>query len=117
MPIYEYGCDKCGEVSERYEPYVDRQPPPPCCGEPTTKLISAGVFDLHGAGFYQNEHGNGAHKLSTTDQARRAGRELKERGYFPATPGKGKVQPTHAEIDGLKKKFGNKAWEAEVRGD
>ncbi len=109
MPIYEYSCSKCGEVGERYEHYVDRQLPPPCCGEPTTKLISAGVFDLHGSGFYQNDHGSGAHKLATTDQARRAAREVKERGYVAARPQAG-APPTREMVGEMKNNYGSKEW-------
>jgi len=87
MPIYEYRCEGCGEVAERYEPNVDQQPPPPCCGEPMGKLISTCIFDLRGSGFYQNDHGSGAHKLSPTAQAQRASRDIEARGIVPARPG------------------------------
>ena len=86
MPLYEYSCERCGEVTERYEVYVDKLPSPPCCGEPMEKLISTGCFDFRGGGFYQNDYGNGAHKLGTTEQAQRASVECEQRGLQVARP-------------------------------
>lgn len=89
MPIYEYGCQACGEVVERYEVRMNEQAPPKCCGEPTVKLMSACIFDLRGSGFHQNDYGNGAHKLSATHQAQRASVECAQHGLRPAQPREG----------------------------
>jgi predicted nucleic acid-binding Zn ribbon protein len=86
MPLYEYGCKGCRKVVERYEVYVDKQPPPPCCGEPMVKLVSTGCFDFRGSGFYQNDYGDGAHKLGTTEQAQRASVDCAARGLQVARP-------------------------------
>ncbi len=88
MPLYEYKCDECGEVTERYEPYIDREAPPLHCTKPMEKLISTGCFDFRGTGFYQNDYGHGAHKLSTKDQAQRAAVACEKRGLVIASPGR-----------------------------
>ncbi len=88
MPIYEYNCHKCGESVERYEGHVDEEAPPTCCSKAMVKLMSAVCFDLRGSGFYENDYGKGAHKLTTTQQAQRASVDCKNRGLVPAQPGK-----------------------------
>ena len=53
MPIYEYSCDKCGNVIERIQKFSD-----PLltdhedCGGALTKLISQSSFQLKGDGWY-----------------------------------------------------------------
>lgn len=84
MPIYEYDCKRCGEVVERYEVYVDKLPPPPCCKEQMEKKFSIASFDFRGSGFYKNEYGNGAHKLGVTQQAQRASVDCEASGLCPA---------------------------------
>lgn len=78
MPIYEYGCRACGTKQERFERRMSVLSPPACkvCGAVTEKLISVVSFDLRGSGFYENDYGNGAHKLKQKDQQRRALRDL-----------------------------------------
>lgn len=40
MPIYEYGCPKCG-VFDRYLPFSEYDKPQTCeCGEPSKRMIS-----------------------------------------------------------------------------
>lgn len=50
------------------------------------KLISTGCFDFRGSGFYQNDYGDGAHKLGTTEQAQRASVDCAARGLQVARP-------------------------------
>ena len=59
MPIYEYQCEACGQVSEELQKFSD----PPlttckhCCGN-LNKLISHSAFHLKGSGWYVSEYGN-----------------------------------------------------------
>ena len=57
MPIYEYSCEKCGEVIERIQKFSD----PPLkkhaeCGGTLTKLISQSAFQLKGTGWYVTDY-------------------------------------------------------------
>jgi len=42
MPIYEYACRKCGEITEKYRLVKDRDEAPECeiCGGMTRKILS-----------------------------------------------------------------------------
>ena len=57
MPIYEYSCDKCGNVVERIQKFSD-----PLltehegCGGALTKLISRSAFHLKGDGWYVTDY-------------------------------------------------------------
>lgn len=68
MPIYEYQCRKCREVTEKIQGISD---PPirkcPACGGRLEKVMSPGAFILKGPGFYANDYagkGNGDGKKS-----------------------------------------------------
>ncbi len=59
MPIYEYRCRKCGQVTEKIQGYSD--PPPrkcPSCGGKLEKMMSPGAFVLKGTGWYATDYGN-----------------------------------------------------------
>lgn len=83
MPLYEYACNTCRKALERYEVYIDRQEPPACCDNPMEKQFSVSIADFRGSGFYQNDYGNGAHKLGTTEQAQRASVDCDAKGLRP----------------------------------
>ncbi len=54
MPIYEYGCPKCGEFEIRQsvsDPVLKRCP---TCKSKVSKLISAPSFQLKGGGWYSD---------------------------------------------------------------
>jgi len=54
MPLYEYRCEACGNISEHLQKMAD-PPPPSCeaCGNgPLTKLMSQTSFILKGSGWY-----------------------------------------------------------------
>jgi len=59
MPIYEYRCKKCGEVSEYIQKFSDA-PITDCekCGSPGTleKLMSLSSFQLKGSGWYLTDY-------------------------------------------------------------
>ncbi|WP_018860578.1 MULTISPECIES: FmdB family zinc ribbon protein [unclassified Thioalkalivibrio] len=57
MPIYEYQCKDCGEISELLQKISD--PPattcPECGAEALTKQVSAAGFRLAGGGWYETD--------------------------------------------------------------
>lgn len=57
MPIYEYKCRKCSEVSEAWQKFSD---PPlsrcPQCGGRVEKIISMNAFHLKGSGWYTTDY-------------------------------------------------------------
>ncbi|WP_018140669.1 FmdB family zinc ribbon protein [Thioalkalivibrio sp. ALJ7] len=57
MPIYEYQCKQCGELSEILQKVSD--PPattcPACGAEALTKQVSAAGFRLAGGGWYETD--------------------------------------------------------------
>jgi putative FmdB family regulatory protein len=60
MPLYEYKCEKCGDVFEVRQNYSDA----PVtvhekCGGQVEKLISAPSFNFKGSGWYVNDYGKG----------------------------------------------------------
>ena len=70
MPIYDYQCDHCGEVSERIQK-VGAPALTDCtdCGEPALKkLLSAPAFRLKGSGWYETDFKGGKKKnLASSD--------------------------------------------------
>jgi putative FmdB family regulatory protein len=61
MPIYEYLCGKCAQVSEVLQKFSD---PPlskcPLCGGKVKKLMSHNSFQLKGSGWYATDYGRPA---------------------------------------------------------
>jgi putative FmdB family regulatory protein len=59
MPIYEYKCRKCGELSEYIQKFSD-SPITDCeiCGthEALEKIMSLGSFHLKGSGWYLTDY-------------------------------------------------------------
>ncbi|WP_019625486.1 FmdB family zinc ribbon protein [Thioalkalivibrio sp. ALJT] len=57
MPIYEYQCKECGQISEILQKISD--PPasvcPACGAESLTKQVSAAGFRLAGGGWYETD--------------------------------------------------------------
>ena len=57
MPIYEYQCRKCREVTEKIQGVQD---PPlrkcPSCGGKLEKMMSHGSFVLKGSGWYATDY-------------------------------------------------------------
>jgi putative FmdB family regulatory protein len=64
MPLYEYKCDRCGDVFEVIEKFSD---PPlqehPSCGGHVERLLSAPALQFKGTGWYVTDYarnsGNG----------------------------------------------------------
>lgn len=59
MPIYEYRCRKCHEVTEKIQG-VKESPLRKCpaCGGKLEKMMSPGAFILKGSGWYATDYGN-----------------------------------------------------------
>ena len=69
MPLYEYKCEKCGEVFEVRQNFSDE---PVAvhekCGGHVQRLISRSAFQLKGSGWYATDYakgGNGSKKSDT----------------------------------------------------
>ncbi|MCP3176923.1 zinc ribbon domain-containing protein [Desulfuromonas sp. KJ2020] len=61
MPMYEYACEKCGQIFEVMQKFSDA-PLTECrsCGGPVKKLISQTAFALKGGGWYEQGYSGGA---------------------------------------------------------
>jgi len=58
MPVYEYGCEKCGEVFEVEQRITaDALTSHEACGGPVKRLISSSSFSLRGGGWYSDHYG------------------------------------------------------------
>ncbi len=57
MPIYEYECEKCKEVSEHLQS-ASAEPLETCenCGGKLTKIVTSSTFHLYGPGFYSTDN-------------------------------------------------------------
>ncbi len=56
MPLFEFECEKCGEITEIIQKFDDE--PPEHCGEKMKRVLSGGhiAFDFRGRGFYVNDY-------------------------------------------------------------
>jgi|SRR5271166_6159774 len=60
MPIYEYKCDRCGEVFEKRQKFSDEPVTEhEVCGGPVHKLLTAPAFQFKGSGWYITDYGKG----------------------------------------------------------
>ncbi len=57
MPIYEYECEKCGEIIEAFQNFSD-EPLKKCshCSGKLHKIISQSTFHLKGTGWYVTDY-------------------------------------------------------------
>jgi putative FmdB family regulatory protein len=63
MPIYEYRCDKCGEVHEVFQGFGEGPLDGcPACGGPVVKIISSTSFVLKGSGWYSDGYSGKSNK-------------------------------------------------------
>jgi len=59
MPIYEYKCQDCGEITEILQKFSDKPLSQcPSCGGKVAKIISNCTFQLKGSGWYVTDYKN-----------------------------------------------------------
>ena len=105
MPLYEYKCDKCGDVFEVRQKFSDE----PLhvhekCGGNVERLISASAFQFKGSGWYATDYagkgGNGSAKSEsgskgsgeTASKTESKSTESKPAESKPAASDKGKSE-------------------------
>ena len=70
MPIYEYQCAACGQVTEKWQKISE---PPltvcPVCGGGLSKLISSCAFHLKGSGWYVTDYGGSRTGVAAAEKA------------------------------------------------
>ena len=56
MPIYEYKCDVCEEITEEFDKITSTTKTIECslCGQPAKKIMSLGSFHLKGTVWYKD---------------------------------------------------------------
>ncbi|MBW1712484.1 MAG: zinc ribbon domain-containing protein [Deltaproteobacteria bacterium] len=59
MPIYEYQCQKCGQIKEAFQKFSDEPLTVCSCGGQLKKLMSLNSFHLKGSGWYVTDYGRG----------------------------------------------------------
>jgi len=69
MPIYEYQCESCGAIVEKWQKITDA-PITTCeaCGGKLKKLISMSSFHLKGSGWYVTDYASKGHGSSTKEK-------------------------------------------------
>ena len=70
MPIYEYECEKCGEVVEKFQNFSDK-PLKKCekCAGKLHKIISQSTFHLKGTGWYVTDYAGKSQQSSSASSA------------------------------------------------
>ena len=74
MPLYEYKCDKCGNVFEVRQKFSDAPlETHESCGGHVERLISRSAFQLKGSGWYATDYagksGNGSTKSESASSS------------------------------------------------
>ena len=83
MPLYEYKCEKCGQVFEVIQKFADAPlGTHSACGGHVDRLLSAPAFHLKGTGWYATDYGkkngNGsAHSASSKSETAAKSSETK----------------------------------------
>lgn len=77
MPLYEYGCEKCGQVVEKLQSSPEAPAPSECpkCGATgsMTRLISNTSFQLKGSGWYVTDYGGSTRSSAPESEAAPSG--------------------------------------------
>ncbi len=61
MPLYEYKCDKCGDLFEVKQKFADEPlTSHENCGGRVHRLMSAPALQFKGSGFYVNDYAKGS---------------------------------------------------------
>lgn len=71
MPIYEYQCADCGQITEAWQKFSEAPLATcPACGGALTKLISNCAFHLKGGGWYVSDYGHKRPNSAPPDTAK-----------------------------------------------
>jgi putative FmdB family regulatory protein len=74
MPLYEYKCDRCGQVFEVIQRFSDEPlTAHEGCGGHVERLISAPSFQFKGSGFYITDYARGNGGAKPAPSAKNAG--------------------------------------------
>jgi putative FmdB family regulatory protein len=97
MPIYEYGCMKCGKTHEIMQKFSDA-PVALCpnCGGEVKKLISNSSFVLKGTGWYATDYA--APKKAEQDKSEKKPAETKAEDKKTETTTETKAEPKKEEV-------------------
>jgi putative FmdB family regulatory protein len=70
MPLYEYQCDKCGDLFEVRQKFSDEPlTTHEKCGGPVHRLLSAPALQFKGSGFYITDYAKSGSNGSTKSEA------------------------------------------------
>ena len=100
MPIYEYGCTKCGKTHEIMQKFSD-VPLSICpeCGADVKKLISNTSFVLKGTGWYATDYASPKHPENRTDKKPATTETEKSKPESqPETKNDAKAEPKKEEV-------------------
>jgi putative FmdB family regulatory protein len=88
MPVYEYQCQKCGEVEEVFQKISDL-PRETCshCEGTLKKIISQSTFHLKGSGWYVTDYG-GSKKPGTAGTETKSEKKVTPKSKAPKTNSK-----------------------------
>jgi putative FmdB family regulatory protein len=97
MPIYEYGCMKCGNTHEIMQKFSDA-PLAVCpdCGGEVKKLISNTSFVLKGTGWYATDYASP--KKEEVDKSATKPTETKAEDKKTGTTTDAKAEPKKEEV-------------------
>ncbi len=87
MPLYEYRCEKCGQLFEVRQKFADE----PLrthenCGGDVHRLLSAPALQFKGSGWYVNDYGKGG-KTSDSGSSGKGDSSAKKDSASPASGG------------------------------
>ena len=78
MPIYEYECESCGRVIEKWQK-ITEEPIKTCehCGGRVHKLVSMSSFHLKGSGWYVTDYAKKNTKDAKKEKASTSAKDAK----------------------------------------
>jgi putative FmdB family regulatory protein len=101
MPVYEYGCQKCGKTHEIMQKFSDA-PMATCpdCGGEVKKLISNTSFVLKGTGWYVTDYAgkNAANKDKSAKKPAGTKAEEKKTDAAPEAKTEAKTETKKEEV-------------------
>lgn len=94
MPLYEYQCEKCGDVFEVRQKFSDA----PVtvhenCGGNVTKLLSAPAFQFKGTGWYITDYGRGGNSNKTEAKDKKDSGKSETKDSKESKPAESKPAP------------------------